>query len=94
MEEVEIKRDQLYISPIAEPLAGEKLEEKLLRLTKKFINLKLVKRGVKEVGKSIRKGHKGLVIFAADISPPDVLSHLPIQCEKKKIPYIFIRSRL
>ena len=40
--------------------------------------LELVKRGVKEVGKGIRKGHKGLVIFAADVSPPDVLSHLPI----------------
>jgi H/ACA ribonucleoprotein complex subunit 2 len=78
MEELNIQRDLLYVSPIAEPLAGEKLEEKLYKLTKKFINLKLVKRGVKEVGKSIRKGHKGLVILAADISPPDVLSHLPV----------------
>ncbi len=94
MEELNIQRDLLYVSPIAEPLAGEKLEEKLYKLTKKFINLKLVKRGVKEVGKSIRKGHKGLVILAADISPPDVLSHLPVQCENKKIPYIFVRSRL
>ena len=75
---MKVNRDQLYVSPIAEPLAGEKLEEKLYKLTKKFISLKLVKRGVKEVGKSIRKGHKGLVIMAADISPPDVLSHLPV----------------
>ncbi len=94
MEEIKIQKDLLYVSPIAEPLAGEKLEEKLYKLTKKFISLKGVKRGVKEVGKSIRKGHKGLVIFAADISPVDVISHLPIQCEKKKIPYIFVRSRL
>ena len=94
MEEIEVNREKLYISPIAEPLAGEKLENKLYKLTKKFIDLKSVKRGVKEVGKSIRKDMRGLVIFAADVSPVDVLSHLPIQCEKKKIPYIWVRSRL
>jgi H/ACA ribonucleoprotein complex subunit 2 len=53
-----------------------------------------VRRGVKEVGKSIRKGAKGMCIFAADVSPVDVLSHLPVQCETNDIPYIFIRSRL
>lgn len=33
-------------------------------------------------------------IFAADVSPVDVFSHLPVQCETNNIPYIFIRSRL
>ena len=55
---------------------------------------KNVKRGVKEVGKSIRKGAKGICVFAADVSPVDVLSHLPVQCENNAIPYIYIRSRL
>ena len=75
-------------------MAGEKLEDKILSITKKFIDYKCVKRGVKEVGKSLRKNLKGLVVFAADVSPVDVLSHLPVQCERKKIPYIFVRSRL
>jgi len=35
-----------------------------------------------------------LVIFAADISPIDVISHLPVQCERKDIAYGFVRSRL
>lgn len=34
------------------------------------------------------------MIFAADVSPVDVISHLPIQCENSGIPYAFIRSRL
>ena len=42
---------------------------------------KLVRRGVKETVKAVRKGQAGLVIIAADISPIDVLSHLPILCE-------------
>lgn len=35
-----------------------------------------------------------ICIFAADVSPVDVYSHLPVQCETNNIPYIFIRSRL
>lgn len=52
-----------------------------------------VRRGVKEVVKSIRKGEKGLVVLAADISPMDILSHLPILCEDSGVPYIFVASK-
>ena len=54
---------------------------------------KLVKRGVKETVKAVRKGSTGLVIIAADISPIDVLSHLPILCEDKNVPYMYVKSR-
>jgi H/ACA ribonucleoprotein complex subunit 2 len=33
------------------------------------------------------------VVIAADISPIDVLSHLPILCEFKNIPYMYVPSR-
>ena len=43
--DLEVDRENLYISPIAEPIAGEQLEDKLLKLTKKrtfqFNNYKL-----------------------------------------------------
>ena len=63
---------------------------------------KSLKRGVKEVVKSLRKstpasasGHEapGIVVLAADISPMDVLSHLPVLCEDHGVPYIFVTSR-
>ena len=54
---------------------------------------KLVHRGVKETVKAARKGTKGVVVIAADISPIDVLSHLPILCEEKELPYIYVKSR-
>jgi len=34
-----------------------------------------------------------ICIIAADISPIDVLSHLPILCEEKNVPYIYVKSR-
>ena len=34
-----------------------------------------------------------MCVIAADISPIDVLSHLPILCEDNGIPYIYVKSR-
>jgi H/ACA ribonucleoprotein complex subunit 2 len=33
-------------------------------------------------------------ILAADVSPVDVISHIPILCEKKGVPYMYVRSRM
>ena len=89
-----VDKDNLYISPIANPLAGPKLEKKLFKISKKVFKYKGVRRGVKEVCKSIRKKHTGVVVFAADVYPVDVYSHIPVLCEKNDIPYVFVRSRV
>eukprot|EP01017_Pseudomicrothorax_dubius_P025923 TRINITY_DN2849_c0_g1_i2.p1 TRINITY_DN2849_c0_g1~~TRINITY_DN2849_c0_g1_i2.p1 ORF type:complete len:142 (+),score=39.18 TRINITY_DN2849_c0_g1_i2:127-552(+) len=85
---------QFYVNEIATPMANEKNHKKILRLTKKMLKAKLVKRGVKEVVKAIRKKTKGICILAGDVSPIDVISHFPVLCEKNHIPYIFVRSRM
>jgi H/ACA ribonucleoprotein complex subunit 2 len=62
---------------------------------------KSLKRGVKEVVKALRKSPlsttsstpTGIVILAADISPMDVISHIPVLCEDHGIPYVYVRSR-
>jgi H/ACA ribonucleoprotein complex subunit 2 len=93
------------LSLIAHPLADKKLTKKLLKTVKKgtrfCVNLNLfvaskskhVKRGVKEVVKAIRKGEKGLVVLAGDISPIDVISHFPVMCEEGEIPYCYVYSK-
>lgn len=35
----------------------------------------------------------GIVVLAADISPMDVISHIPVLCEDHNIPYVFLTSR-
>ena len=35
----------------------------------------------------------GVVILAADISPMDVISHIPVLCEDHGVPYAFVTSR-
>jgi len=53
------QESRLFISPIAEPLASDKLSKKLIKLIKKGMKDKLVRRGVKETVKAIRKNNKG-----------------------------------
>lgn len=81
------------VLPFAKPLAPKKLNKKVLKTVKKASKAKHVKRGVKEVVKSLRKGEKGLVIIAGDISPADVVSHIPVLCEDMAVPYVFIPSK-
>ena len=87
------EESRLFVSPIADPMASDKLQKKLIKLIKKSTKDKTVKRGVKETVKAVAKGGKGICIIAADISPIDVLSHLPILCEEKNVEYIYVKSR-
>lgn len=88
-----VSQENLYCSPIADPLMGGKLEAKALKLIKKAAGAKNIRRGVPEVVKALRKGQKGVVIFAADVFPVDVLAHVPVFCEEKNILYAFVSSR-
>ena len=65
---------------------------------------KTLKRGVKEVVKSLRKSAANptasssslppaIVILAADISPYDVISHIPVLCEDHNVPYVYVPCR-
>jgi len=33
------------------------------------------------------------VAIAEDVDPPEIIFHLPIMCEEKNIPYIFVASK-
>ncbi|KAL7223201.1 hypothetical protein ACSBR1_024797 [Camellia fascicularis] len=81
------------LAPIAKPLAGKKLSKRTFKLVRRAAEHKCLKRGVKEVVKTIRRGNKGFCVIAGNISPIDVITHLPILCEEADIPYIYVSSK-
>lgn len=81
------------VNCISHPLASKKSTKRAHKLVKKAAASKLVRRGVKEVIKGIRKNEKGLCILAGDIYPLDVISHLPLLLEENSIPYLFVPSK-
>ncbi|KAK1315557.1 H/ACA ribonucleoprotein complex subunit 2-like protein [Acorus calamus] len=87
------KKTVVSLAPIARPLAGKKLSKKTFKLIRRASEHKCLRRGVKEVVKSIRRGNKGLCVIAGNISPIDVITHVPILCEEAGVPYIYVHSK-
>jgi len=52
-----------------------------------------IKKGMNEVTKSIERGIAKLVIIAEDVDPPEVVFHLPLLCDEKNIPYIYVNTK-
>ncbi|RZC37245.1 Ribosomal L7Ae domain containing protein [Asbolus verrucosus] len=99
--EIEAKGDELtyeekleHCSVIAKPMASKKLTKKCYKLIKKAAKHKTyLRNGLKDVQRRIRKGETGIVIFAGDITPVEIMCHLPAVCEDKDIPYVYTPSR-
>ena len=53
-----------------------------------------IRKGTNESTKAIERGIAKLVVIAEDVEPPQVVAHLPILCEERKISYLFVPSRL
>jgi large subunit ribosomal protein L7Ae len=52
-----------------------------------------VRKGTNETTKAVERGLAKLVIIAEDVQPPEVVAHLPIICDERKIPYVFVPSK-
>lgn len=76
-------------------MASRKLAKKIYKLIKKASKerTKNVVNGLKDVQTRIRKGERGITIFAGDVFPIDIVCHLPAVCEEKDIAYCYTPSR-
>ncbi|MEB3861972.1 MAG: 50S ribosomal protein L7Ae [Desulfurococcales archaeon] len=52
-----------------------------------------IKKGTNETTKACERGIAKLVVIAEDVDPPEIVAHLPVLCDEKKIPYVYVRSK-
>uniref|UniRef100_A0A7C5UTU1 Large ribosomal subunit protein eL8 n=1 Tax=Ignisphaera aggregans TaxID=334771 RepID=A0A7C5UTU1_9CREN len=52
-----------------------------------------IRKGTNEVTKGVERGLCKLVLIAEDVDPPEVVAHLPLLCEEKKVPYLYVPSK-
>lgn len=45
-----------------------------------------IRKGANEATKAIEKGNAKLVVYADDVSPKEVVMHLPLLCKEKNVP--------
>ncbi|MEM1834113.1 MAG: ribosomal L7Ae/L30e/S12e/Gadd45 family protein, partial [Thermosphaera sp.] len=49
-----------------------------------------IKKGTNETTKAVERGQAKLVVIAEDVDPPEIVAHLPLLCDEKKIPYVYV----
>ena len=67
-------------------MAEDDLTEKVLQAIEQARTSGKIKKGTNEVTKSIERGTAKLVAIAKDVSPPEILMHLPLLAKEKEIP--------
>ncbi|MEE9564442.1 MAG: 50S ribosomal protein L7Ae [Candidatus Hydrothermarchaeaceae archaeon] len=53
-----------------------------------------ISKGTNEVTKQIERGQTKLVLIAENVDPEETVAHLPVLCEEKKIPYVYVPDKL
>ena len=75
------------------PLANADLTTKILDVVQQAANYKQLKRGANEATKTLNRGISEFIVLAADTEPLEILLHLPLLCEDKNVPYVFVPSK-
>lgn len=81
------------VNPKAFPLADAALTAKILELVQQASNYKQLRKGANETTKTLNRGISEFIVMAADAVPLEILLHLPLLCEDKNVPYVFVRSK-
>ena len=73
--------------------APKELQDLAYDLVEKARDNGKISKGANEATKQVERGQAKLVVMAEDVTPEEVLAHMPILCEEKKIPYTYVPSK-
>jgi large subunit ribosomal protein L7Ae len=69
------------------------LADKVLQLVQIASETGKVRVGTNEVTKSTERSEAKLIVMAEDVDPVEILVHIPMLCEEKRIPYIYVPKK-
>lgn len=67
--------------------------KKLVDFLGKVAKTGKVRAGVNEVTKMVERGQAKLVVMAEDVSPEELLYHMPVLCTEKKVPFAYMPQK-
>ena len=82
------------VNPKAFPLADQALTQTILDLVQQASHYRQLKKGANEATKTLNRGVAEFIVLAADTEPLEILLHLPLLCEDKNVPYVFVPSKI
>lgn len=69
------------------------LESKILAVLETAKNSGKIAKGTNEATKAIERGNAQLVVTADDVDPKEVVMHIPVICDEKKIAHAEVSSK-
>ncbi len=75
------------------PLASKSIQKEIFNAITKASQMKKIKKGANESTKTLNRGISDLIVIAADVKPLEIVLHLPLLCEDKNVPYVFVESQ-
>ena len=75
------------------PLASKNIQKEIFSAITRASQLKKIKKGANEATKTLNRGISDLIVIAADVKPLEIVLHLPLLCEDKNVPYVFVESQ-
>ncbi len=73
--------------------ASKEMQDLAYELIEKARDSGKIGKGANEATKHVERGQAKLVVMAEDVSPEEILAHMPILCEEKNIPYTYVPSK-
>jgi len=52
-----------------------------------------IRKGTNEATKAVERGKAKLVLIAENVQPPEVVAHLPLLCDERKAPYVYVPEK-
>jgi len=86
-------KEEEAVDPRVFPIADENLTNQILNLVQQALAYKQLKKGANESTKTLNRGVAEFIVMAGDTQPLEILLHLPLLCEDKNVPYVFVRSK-
>jgi len=69
------------------------IADKVLQLVQVASETGKIRIGTNEVTKSSERAEAKLVVMAEDVDPVEILAHVPMLCEEKRIPYLYVPKK-
>ncbi|BBL67663.1 50S ribosomal protein L7Ae [Methanoculleus chikugoensis] len=71
----------------------EEIQNKALEALEIARDTGKVKKGSNEATKAVERNIAQLVLIGADVEPEEIVMHLPLLCEEKQIPFVYISKQ-
>lgn len=69
------------------------MAQEILDLVQQASHYRQLKKGANEATKTLNRGTSEIIVLAADTAPLAILLHLPLLCEDKNVPYVYVPSK-